>query len=48
MMDAAAETRADPPRKAKDYKTGDIIRSKLSEMGIIIEDKPEGTRWKIS
>jgi cysteinyl-tRNA synthetase len=34
-------------RKAKDYAKGDAIRSKLKEIGIIIEDKPDGTRWKV-
>jgi cysteinyl-tRNA synthetase len=35
-------------RKAKDYKTSDTIRSRLKDMGIILEDKPEGTRWKLA
>jgi cysteinyl-tRNA synthetase len=34
-------------RKAKDYATGDMIRDRLKGIGIILEDKPEGTRWKL-
>jgi cysteinyl-tRNA synthetase len=34
-------------RKAKDYKTGDMIRDRLKAISIILEDKPEGTRWKL-
>jgi len=33
-------------RKAKDWKTADEIRKKLKTMGIIIEDTPQGVRWK--
>ncbi len=35
-------------RKDKDYAKGDLIRSKLKGMGIILEDKPDGTRWKLA
>ncbi len=34
-------------RKAKDWKTADEIREKLRSMGIILEDTPEGVKWKI-
>jgi len=34
-------------RKSKDYQKSDMIRKRLKEIGIIIEDKPEGTRWKL-
>ena len=33
-------------RKAKDFKTADSIRDKLKEMGIAIEDTPQGTNWR--
>jgi len=33
-------------RKAKDWKTADAIRKKLYEMGIILEDTPEGVKWR--
>ncbi|MFO7667303.1 MAG: cysteine--tRNA ligase [Desulfobacterales bacterium] len=35
-------------RKAKDWKKADEIRKKLSDMDIIIEDRPEGTIWKLN
>lgn len=34
-------------RKAKDWETADKIREQLKAIGIIIEDTPEGTRWRI-
>ena len=34
-------------RRAKDWKAADAIRQKLKSMGIIIEDTPQGLRWKI-
>ena len=33
-------------RKNKDYKRSDEIRDILSQKGIILEDTPQGTRWK--
>jgi len=33
-------------RKAKDWETADKIRDQLKAMGIIIEDTPEGVRWR--
>lgn len=35
-------------RKNKDYATGDAIRDRLAEIGVILEDRPEGTVWKVS
>lgn len=32
-------------RKNKDWATSDLIRDRMKEIGIIIEDKPEGSRW---
>ena len=34
-------------RKAKDWKTADQIRQQLAAMGIIIEDTPQGLKWRI-
>lgn len=33
-------------RKHKKWETSDAIRDKLRKMGIIIEDTPEGVKWK--
>ncbi len=35
-------------RKNKDYATGDAIRNRLAGMGVVLEDRPDGTVWKIS
>jgi cysteinyl-tRNA synthetase len=35
-------------RKNKDYATSDSIRNQLAEIGVVLEDKPDGTVWKIS
>lgn len=32
-------------RKEKDYKKSDEIRNKLKEMGIVLEDTPQGVKW---
>ena len=33
-------------RKAKDFARSDQIRDELKEQGIILEDTPQGTRWR--
>ena len=33
-------------RKRKDWKIADEIREKLREMGIVLEDTPEGVKWR--
>ena len=34
-------------REAKDWAAADVIRNELAGKGIILEDKKDGTRWKI-
>ncbi len=34
-------------RNAKDWDTADRIRKQLDEMNVVIEDRPDGTVWKI-
>ncbi|CCK17623.1 Cysteinyl-tRNA synthetase [Cronobacter universalis NCTC 9529] len=33
-------------RKAKDWAAADAARDRLNEMGIILEDGPQGTTWR--
>lgn len=42
MIDARKEA-----RKNKDWGKGDRIRDKLNEKGIVLEDRSDGTAWKI-
>jgi len=34
-------------RESRDWAAADVIRDELAAMGIILEDKRDGTRWKI-
>ena len=34
-------------RKEKNWARADQIRGKLAQMSIILEDKAEGTRWRV-
>ncbi len=34
-------------RKEKNYKLADEIRSKLAALGVVLEDRPDGTVWRI-
>jgi len=45
MIDSLVKERFEA-RKAKDWKRADEIRKKLSDMDVLIEDRPEGTIWK--
>ena len=33
-------------KKAKDYQTADAIRNRLQQAGYVLEDTPQGVRWK--
>ncbi|MAH43217.1 cysteine--tRNA ligase [archaeon] len=33
-------------RKRKDFKTSDAIRDRLAKKGIVLEDSPDGVKWK--
>jgi cysteinyl-tRNA synthetase len=35
-------------RKQKDYTRADELRKQLDEIGIVLEDKPEGTTWRMA
>jgi cysteinyl-tRNA synthetase len=41
----AARERA---RKSKDFKAADAIRDELQTRGVLIEDTPQGTKWRVS
>jgi len=44
LMDLVIEIRAHA-RKAKDFATADLVRNRLGEAGIVLEDRPDGTGW---
>ena len=44
LMDLIIEIRANA-RKAKDFATADLVRNKLTEAGVVLEDRPDGTGW---
>jgi len=43
MVDERDEARAN-----KDFATSDKLRDQLKDMGVILEDTPQGTRWHIN
>lgn len=45
LMDVLIAVRQDA-RARKDWATADAVRNKLAEIGIVIEDTPQGVRWK--
>ncbi|MHA1972443.1 MAG: cysteine--tRNA ligase [Candidatus Hodarchaeales archaeon] len=46
LVELLIKTRAEL-RKAKQYQMADDLRARLLEIGIQLEDKPEGTIWKL-
>ena len=34
-------------RKEKNFALADEIRNRLAELGVTLEDRPDGTRWRI-
>ena len=44
LMDLVIEIRSNA-RKAKDFATADLVRNRLGEAGIVLEDRPDGTGW---
>ncbi|MDX1963404.1 MAG: cysteine--tRNA ligase [Pirellulales bacterium] len=44
LMSLLIEIRANS-RKNKDFATADLIRKKLAEFGVALEDRPGGTEW---
>lgn len=38
----------DAARDRRDFKTSDIIRDDLKNLGVVLEDTADGTRWKIA
>ena len=37
----------DAARARRDYATADVIRDGLEEIGVLVEDTPEGPRWEL-
>ena len=44
-IEAAIADRA-AAKKAKDYAKADEIRQRLAQMGVMLVDTPQGTKWQ--
>jgi cysteinyl-tRNA synthetase len=42
LLEMREKARAD-----RDFATADLIRSRLTEAGIVVEDRPGGARWRV-
>jgi cysteinyl-tRNA synthetase len=46
LIEMMIHMRADA-RKAKDFARADEIRTRLTEIGVTLEDGPKGTSWRV-
>jgi len=46
LLDLLLQVRNDA-RERRDWKGADAIRNELKEIGVVLEDAPDGTKWKI-
>ena len=46
LVSLIAEGRAQA-RRAKDWATGDRVRARLAELGVLLEDSPTGVKWRV-
>jgi cysteinyl-tRNA synthetase len=35
-------------RESKEWEQADVLRQRLAELGIVVEDRPEGPTWSVS
>jgi cysteinyl-tRNA synthetase len=47
LVEIAVEARADA-RARKDWAQADAVRDRLNASGIVLEDTPDGVRWRLS
>lgn len=47
LLDLLVSIRSEA-RKAKNFQVADRIRSGLAELGVVLEDRPDGTQWRIT
>jgi cysteinyl-tRNA synthetase len=46
LLDLLVQLRAQV-RKEKNFKLADEIRNRLADLGVVLEDRPDGTAWKV-
>jgi len=46
LIQLIADLRAEA-RTRRDWATADVIRDRLAEIGVLLEDRPEGTTWRV-